>query len=263
MHLDEEQIQRLLHGELSRPAETAAREHLAGCADCRRRVADAEREEAAVHALLRAVDDPAPQLDVEAVAAAAQAPVSSRHRPERRLRRRALGHREPSLRWAAGFLLAAIVVGAAYAVPGSPLPDWVSAVRGWMGGGPGATPSTPGPAQAPDERVAGIAVAPGDELLILFLSPQVEGQVDVALTDDAEVGVRAPIGAATFTSDVERLVIDNRGSSASFEVRIPRAAPRVEIRVVGRRIFLKEGARVMAGESQARGLYLLPLTPSP
>jgi len=115
----------------------------------------------------------------------------------------------------------------------------------WTGGGS---------AQAPDPGVAGIAVAPGRALVILFTSPQVEGQAQVSLTDGTEVVVRAPSGTATFTADVDRLVIDNPGSRATFEIQIPRAAPWVEIRVQGVPIFLKEGSRVT-------GSYLLPLTP--
>lgn len=217
MHLDEEQVQRLLHRELAPPLETAVREHLAECIECRGRVAQAEREEDEVHALLRHLDHPAPRVDPHAVAA----------------RARARGVRW--VRWAAGIVVALGLAGAAYAAPGSPLPAWVEAVVRWVEGGS---------AEVPDPGVAGIAVAPGRELVILFTSAQPEGQAEVSLTDGAEVVVRAPIGAATFTSDVDRLVIDNQGSPATFEIQIPRTAPRVEIRVAGDRIFLKEGSRV-------------------
>ncbi len=245
MHLDEEQIQRLLHGELAPPAETSARQHLAECTDCRGRVAEAEREEDEVYALLRQVDHPPPPVDADAVAARARA------------------HDFGWGRWAAGILVALGLASAAYAAPGSPLPAWVEAFREWIGGRPDPSPSAPAPVRAPEPRVAGIAVAPGQKLLILFTSPQAEGQAQVSLTDGAEVVVRAPIGAAIFSSDVDRLVIDNQGSAAIFEIEVPRAAPRVEIRVGADRIFLKEGRRVTTEKStKARGLYLLPLMPS-
>jgi hypothetical protein len=116
--------------------------------------------------------------------------------------------------------------------------------------------------QAPDPRGAGIAVIPGRNLLIIFTSPQTEGQALVSLTDGTDVVVRATMGAATFTSDVDRLVIDNQGSTATFEILIPRAAPRVEIRMGGDRIFLKDGLRVTTREStDPRGPYLVPLRP--
>ncbi len=247
MHLDEEQVQRFLHGELTPPVETAVGEHLAACPDCRGRLAEAEREENQVYALLRHVDHPPPRVDARAVIARARAPD--------------LGWG----RWAAGILLALGFAGAAYAAPGSPLPAWVEAVVEWMGGRPDRSPVAPAPPQTPllDPGVAGIAVAPGRELVILFTSPQAEGSAHVSLTDGAEVVVRAPINAATFTSDVDRLVIDNQGSAATFEIQIPRGAPRVEIRVGGDRIFLKEGPRVATAKSaDTRGPYLLRLAPS-
>src|SRR3989442_7090552 len=104
VHLDEEQVQRLLHGELSPGAKTSAREHLAGCADCRRRVSEAEQEEVEVYALLQTVDRPPPQMTAGAIAA------------------RARTHHFAWVRRAAAILLAVGVATAAYAVPGSPLP---------------------------------------------------------------------------------------------------------------------------------------------
>ena len=51
------------------------------------------------------------------------------------------------------------------------------------------------------------------------------------------------------------------GSSATFEIQIPRAAPRVEILVGGTRLFLKEGSRVtVEGTADAQGPFVLPLS---
>jgi hypothetical protein len=262
MHIDEERIQRLLHGELSRAGEATAREHVAGCAACRERLAEAQGEENEIHALLRALDGPEPRIDVESVVHRADAPDSHRHRgPAPRPGRGRGGRHRSAIRWGAGILLAAIVAGAAYAVPGSPLPVWVHAVVQWIGR---SRPSPPGPAPARDRDpdVAGVTVVPGRELVILFTSPQSKGHARVSLTDEAEVAVRAASGAASFTSEVDRLVIGNAGSSAAFEILIPRAAPRIEIRVGGRRIFVKQGDHVITAASpDARGAYLLPLGP--
>lgn len=238
MHLDEEQVQRLLHHELPPAAETAARAHLAACSDCRGRAAEAERDEQEVHALLRALDHPVPRLDPESVAA----------------RARAHGFVPPRVRWAAGILLALGLAGVAYAAPGSPLRRWAQAVAERLGGSSRRPPVAP-TALIPDSG-AGIAVVAGPELVILFTAPQPAGQAQVSLTDGAEVVVRAPIGAATFTFDVGRLVIDNRGSSATFTIQIPHAAPLVEIRVAGQRVFLKEGPHVV-------GPYLFSLSQTP
>ena len=48
IHLDDERLQRLLHGELDTAAAAAARDHLAGCAACAARLDEAERDEQAV-----------------------------------------------------------------------------------------------------------------------------------------------------------------------------------------------------------------------
>ncbi len=224
MHLDEELVQRLLHGELAPAAETPVREHLAECPDCRARVVAAGRAERTVHTLLAHLDHPPPRVDAGTLAARARA-------------------RSPGwLRWAAGILLVAGLAGAAYAAPGSPVRGWVQAALQRIGGGPVAVPEAPGPAEPLEVGPSGIAVAPGAGLLILFTSRQAEGEARVTLTDDAQVMVRALTGAVIFTSDVDRLVVENRGSSATFEIQIPRRAPRVEIRVDGIRMFLKDGS---------------------
>jgi len=245
MHLDEDQLHRLLHGELPPTAARSAREHLAACAECRHRAADAEREEGEVFALLRHLDHPAPQIDAESIATQAGA------------------HGVAWGRWAAGILLAIGLAGGAYALPGSPIPRWVESVAAWIGGRPSQTSLVPAPTPAPESSVAGIAVDPGPTLLIVFTAPDAEGHARVSLTDGSKVVVRGPSGAATFTSDAGRLAIENQGSSATFEIQIPRAAPRVEIQVGGTRIFLKEGPGITTEQTMEAGdVYLLRLSTS-
>ena len=250
MHLDEDQLQRLLHGELSPQAEKSAREHVGRCPACSRRLADAERDESEVHALLRVLDDPPPPVQAEAVAAKAEAGTGSRRRDLAWLRR------------AAAVLLAVGIAGAAYAVPGSPVRRWVHSVVQKMSGRPepSGVPSAP---ERAEKDVSGIAVVPGQKLLILFTSPQAGGQILVSLTDGSEVQVRAPADAATFTSTADQLLIANRSSSATFEIRIPGDASWVEIRVGSDRVFLKQGALVTtSGSTNTGGSYLLRLKPS-
>ncbi len=246
MHLDEDHVQRLLDGELPLGEAEAARGHLVGCPECRRRVDEMEREVVEVGALLRGADEAPPRLVAREIAAVAR-------------RRDAI-----RLRWAAGIGLMLALGGAVYAAPGSPLRAWVAATLGTTSAPSDRSPATPDRAPRSDPGVGGVAVAPGSDLVIHFTWPQAEGQLQVSLTDSSEVVVRAPSGAATFTTDVARLVIDNQGSRASFEIQIPRSAPRVEIRAAGIRIFLKEGSRVTAGKSaESHGTYVLPLTPPP
>ncbi len=206
---------------------------------------DRDREAAEVFALLRHVDHPAPHIDAEAIV------TRARGREVREVRWQ---------RWAAGVVLAVGAAGVAYAAPGSPLRAVARAVMGWVEGGSGA-PRSAAPMRAPDPVASGIAVAPGRELTILFTASQAGAEARVSLTDRTEVVVRALGGPAAFTSDVDRLVIENQGSPADFEIQIPRAAPRVEIRVGAERIFLKEGPRVTPEQLAAAGPpYLLRLT---
>ena len=242
MHLDEEQVQRLRDGELPAAAQQGIREHLAGCTRCRELLDSAERDEAEIFALLRELDHPPPIVSAEAVADRARSP------------RAVWG------RWAAGILLFAGIAGVAYAAPGSPLRDWVrSAAALILGSEPGL--QEPTRAESPEARLAGIAAVPGSELVIAFESPEPGGVAQVSLTTGTEVTVRAPMGAASFTSAADRLVIDNAGTGARFEIKIPRAALRVEIRVAGERIFLKDGPRVATkGSAEIGDYYLLPLS---
>jgi hypothetical protein len=229
MHLDEEQIQRLLHGEVL-PRETSVLTHLASCAACNARLSSAERDEREVHALLRHLDHPVPHVDPRALALPAES-------------------RAPRWgRWAAGIVLALGLGSASYAIPGSPLPGWIGSVVDRVAGrAQRALPAPPtdadvhpGPTSEP--AIAGISVMPGAHTRIRLTSAH--GWSHVSLSDGPEIVVRAPAGATTFTSEVDGLVIHNADPNATIEIEIPRAAPRVEITVGPETVFLKEGLRV-------------------
>ena len=244
MHLDEEQVQRLLHGETVSPAEAAVRDHLARCEECRTRVAQAEHEERWVLERLRRVDHVPPPIAVQAIM--------------ERGRRRAAGWG----RLAAGMLLALAAVGVAYAAPGSPFHGVLQRIVEWARGS-SKPPSHGAPSPEAAGGQPGIAVAPGDRLTIVFAVAQLGGTATVSLTDGSDVVIRALGGTTTFTSEVDRLSIEHRGAPGHFEILIPRSAPSVEIRVGGRRSFLTEASRVETEYSRdAEGRYLLPLSRS-
>ena len=243
MHLDDEQVQRWLHGELALEPGAQVREHLVRCAECRLLVDEAKLEEAQIFDWLGAADHPPPKVSAEAIRALAG------------------GGRHGWGRWAAGVLLGLIGVGAAYAAPGSPIPALLDRVVEWVGRGPKAsvtaTPESPPPHAG---AVSGIVLAPGNRLTIMFAREQAAGLATVRFTESGDVVVRAPQGSARFTSDVSRLSIDNEGDSTRFDILIPRDAPWVEIRLRGRQVFLSQGSRVAtAVEPDADGRYSLPL----
>jgi hypothetical protein len=238
MHLEADQIQRVLHGELGGQEGDVTR-HLSECAQCRHRVDEARQEEQRTFDLLRRLDHPAPVLAPDELA---------------------VGGRWLAM-WgkrAAGIVLALGVAGAAYAAPGSPLPRWVEQVAERIRGTPSHAPETP---PAPP-AVAGIAVTPGERFTIAFAEPQVRGEATVSLTDGRDVSVRARGGVATFTSGADELSVTNRGSVADYEIELPRGAGRIEIRVGSRRVLLQENGRVVIpAAADSLGRYRLNLSP--
>lgn len=240
MHLNEEQIQRLLHGELPGIEEPLIRGHVGVCSECRSRLEEAEREEAWISQHLRRLDHGQPQVSVESV----------------------LAHRAwlPRWgRWAASIILTLAAAGAAYAVPGSPLPGLLDRIIQLAHRGASTEPHRQG---GLDLR-SGIAVEAGDRLTIAFQAGRGRDTVIVSLANRADVAVRARGGNIAFSSDPERLSIRNQGASARFEIAIPRAARSVEIRSGDRRIWSKQGARIVTkARRDSKGRYLLPLTVS-
>jgi anti-sigma factor RsiW len=244
-HLDEETIQRLLHGEIDPPSEAASRAHVAVCAQCRERLREAEREEEKVLALLGRLDRRPVVVDAEALTARARG---------RSLRAR--GRAPGWQRRAAVVVLAMGAAGAAFAAPGSPLPRWVDRAAAWFrseGADPVAEAGT-----APES--AGIAVPPTERFTIELEAGT--GAASVRVTEGPDIVVRAAGGAARFVSDVDRLTVESGGSATDFEIELPRDAPRVEILAGGRRVFLKEGARIATDAPRdAGGEYRIDLGP--
>jgi hypothetical protein len=245
MHLDDERVQRLLHGELEPAGELLARRHLIACDDCRTLVDEARAEEHRIFGLLRGMDHPLPHADPLVILGTVRSPRSGWGR------------------WAAGVLLLVAAGGAAYAAPGSPLPAALDRLVAMLAPaesrhGPDATASDtahPG---------AGIAVAPGDRLTIRFVVGGDSTVATLSLTDGEEAVVRAVEGAATFSSDVDRLTVRS-AEPARFEILIPRSSPWIEVLAGETPIFRKRAAEVVT-ETQpgADGRYSLTLSsPTP
>jgi hypothetical protein len=238
VHLEEEVVQRLLHGELTPRNAALARDHVAACAVCRARVSEAEREEAWVLDQLTHLDHPPPPLRAAATM---------------------VGRRDLAWgRWAAGILLVVCLAGVAYAAPGSPLPQLFQRVAKGIASSRARAVQDKGP-RPRESGPQGIAVTPGNRFTIVFSREHPGGGAMVSLTDGTDVVVRAVGGAVTFTSDLDRLSVDNKSSSARFDIEIPRRASHVEIWVGGYRVFSKDSARIVSrGRRGSEDRYLIP-----
>ena len=241
MHLDPEQLERTLHGEL-RPDDGLVREHLAECQDCRLRVSEAEQDEAWIMEQLRRLDHRRPSRPVRISTAA--------------LRR--AGWSRPQ-RLAAGLALTVAAAGAAYALPGSPLPRAVHHVVSLLQGTIRPAPAALPPVSTTSRSQSGIAVSPGNHFAIVFSGAVPAGSAILSLTQGEEVLVRS-LDGANFHSDVDRLLVESKTPGAAFEVEIPRSAPSVEIRVGGRVVFRKNSSRIVTSALMSKdGSYRLML----
>jgi hypothetical protein len=82
----------------------------------------------------------------------------------------------------------------------------------------------------------------------------------VWLTDNPELTVRARGGITSFTSDVGRLGVAHTGAPGILEIQVPRAAPRVELRLGTHQVWLKDRAQIRSPASaDAAGRYHLRL----
>jgi hypothetical protein len=238
MHPSEEQIQRFLHGELDARSREALSLHVAGCDRCAQLLAQAEREEHEIFELLGRLDHATPRVDAKSIA-------------------RGRGALAVWGRRAAVFVAAAALAGAAYAIPGSPLPAVVAKIAHWIAGEPPAPSDGSGDAPL---VTSGIAVPAKPRFVIEFVAQQASGVAVLSLADGPNVVVRALGGTATFTTDIDRLTVDNRGSSADYEIEIPRSVSYFEVSIGARRAVIKDGEAFATGfPLDEHGRAVLPL----
>lgn len=184
--------------------------------------------------LLRSVDHPVPNVAPADIAAIARQRAGARR-----------------LRMAAAVAALLVAAGTAYALPGSPVRAWLRSI------GENADARSTG--TAPADPGAGISLPAGRRLHIVFEHSLPGSVLHVMLTDDTLVTVLAPSGDASFLAEDDRLRVSNT-TPGTFDIRIPRAAPLVDIAVRGTVVFRKEGEQVVTEAADGDG-WRIPLGP--
>lgn len=248
MHLDTETLERLLHDELDPREGAEARRHLDACPECRERLADAGRREARIFGLLEALDHEPP---VARPAWRASTPAE----------RATMRDRPAWQRIAASVVLVIAAGGVLYALPGSPLRDWIAG----SGAGERRTEDRDSrPAENGAEALSGLSVRPEGPYAVAFLSRQSSGEIRVELSSSPDVQVRIVGEPVGLESGPDRLVVSNAGSRSSYEIRVPAAGPAVTLLLDGEAVFRKDGQRIEArSDPDPSGAYRIDLSGPP
>jgi len=244
MHPEDGVLQALLDGELDPTAASEARQLIESCLECRARFDALGRDDALLRQVLPALDRPLTRIPVTQIIARAR-----RDRGEGGLRH--------FMRWAAVITLIVIGAGALYAVPGSPLRHWVDQLLGKQ-----APIREPGVASG---ATTGIAMPFGAHFQIVVVSPKGggtrSGSLTINLTDDSSVAVRRVDGLAHFVAEIDGMRVEATDMPADFAIGIPRLAPWVEVIADERRVFLKDGSRIITDtRPDSLGRYVLNFT---
>lgn len=232
MHPSDAEIQALIDRELDRPRGGRTQAHLDSCETCRdrRRALEFGLDETAE--LLRSLDRPPPPTSVDDVIRLAE----GRSLPARAEGRNLL--RAASL---AGLLIAGAVVAAV--VPGPVREAVERIVRG-----PAGEQSAPPSVADLWRQEAGVALVPSGALEIAFEAGQAEGSVELIETggDTARVEVRSD--SVGFVVGDGVVLVQNRGSRASYRVAIPSGLSGVRILVGSRTVYEASGGEVLQDE---------------
>lgn len=238
MHLEAEQIERLIGGELPEHERRALDDHAERCATCASVVEAARREEVEIGRLLSSLDHPVPRVDPVGLA--------------RRARRRTL-----SPRLAAAAIALLVFTGAAAAVPGSPLRSWLSDV---LSGGDAGPPDAE-PAAQSERPPAGISVVPTPRFEVAFESAQESGLIRIRIDEQAEVVVRSDGEGVGYSVEPQGVRVLNVGSRANHEIVLPRDAEGIIIRVGDEVVYeMREGRIVVPSSGAVTGSYIVDLT---
>lgn len=128
----------------------------------------------------------------------------------------------------------------------------------------GLTPPSDSTRPAPDPAPApagprGVAFVPGSSVVVAFRDTQPTGVLRVRLVDDSSLRLAPDHAVRGYALDARGVTVDNAGSRASFDLRLPRGVVRGRITVGGRTVLTKDGAHVDGASPDARGDYVIPL----
>jgi hypothetical protein len=232
VHLDESTLERVLHDELVGSDRAVVESHLAACPECAGRLARAEQEERRLFGLLETLDHEPTPLDWAAVVAPAPRSVA---RPSHR----------PLLAASVAFLVLAGAILAA--IPGSPVRAWLdSAFRGSPEDRPASTQA--------GGSLSGVSVVPDDPFEVAFAEPQREGRLLILFVASAAIDLTVTGEPVGLESGTDRLVISNRGSTAGYELRVPRSLESLRVTVGDETVLEKRGGSIRApGARVVRG----------
>lgn len=218
MHLDAETLERVLHGELDGARGAAAREHLSSCPECNAALEESRRRERRVFGLLESLDHATPDLDWQALEA-------------------------PDPRRGARLLVAASIAcvlgaGILYALPDSPLRDWIDRVRR---DGPASEVEV---APAGPESVSGLSIRPTGPFELVFAGRQESGVVQIELVETPEVEIRVLGAPVDLESGPDRVTVANRDSRSSYAIRLPVSGPAITVRVGNAVVLVRSGGEL-------------------
>jgi hypothetical protein len=100
----------------------------------------------------------------------------------------------------------------------------------------------------------------GSTLTVSFRRVQRGGLLRIRIVDAATVSVQALQGGATFVTAEDELSVENTEAANDYGIDIPQRAARVEVRLAGRVVFLKQGTDIVTeAAAGSDGSYVLPL----
>jgi hypothetical protein len=221
-HLDDAALVTIRDGESADPR---LEQHLRGCAACRARLAEARKRGEAIESMLSGRPG-TPD------AALAKARVRRRLDTERAAAPRLFSR---AFRRAAAIL--AMSAGAAYAVPGSPVPGWLGRGESRPASASGLSEAAPAvgveatPEAMPQEAVL-VPVGPRLELFVEEVAPGRE--VEVLWLEGSTAWISAGPGARYSVAGAGATV---RAPNGPVRLGIPRTAAWVSLRINGRMVF--------------------------